>query len=41
VALAAAVPSICQDAPGFDRAAFHSTFNQSVVGFFSRELKNR
>lgn len=38
-ALAAAVPVICHDTPGFDRAAFHRSFNQSVVDFFSRELK--
>jgi predicted dienelactone hydrolase len=40
-ALAAEAPGICQDAPGFDRAAFHHEFNQSVVGFFSKELKER
>jgi len=39
-ALAAAVPPICDDAPGFDRAAFHRTFNQSVVEFFNKELNN-
>jgi predicted dienelactone hydrolase len=40
-ALAGAVPAICHDAPGFDRASFHQTFDQSVVAFFSRELKSR
>ncbi len=40
-ALAAAVPDICQDAPGFDRVAFHHDFNQSVVKFFNEELKDR
>lgn len=40
-ALAAAVPQICHDTPDFDRVAFHQTFNQSVVAFFSRELKSR
>jgi predicted dienelactone hydrolase len=39
-ALAAAVPEICQDAPGFDRTAFHHKFDQSVVAFFSKELKS-
>jgi predicted dienelactone hydrolase len=37
-ALASAVPSICQDAPGFDRVAFHDSFNQSVVAFFKTKL---
>jgi hypothetical protein len=40
-ALAAAVPDICQDASGLDRAAFHHNFNQSVVGFFNKELTDR
>jgi predicted dienelactone hydrolase len=39
-ALAAAVRAICHDAAGFDRTAFHQNFNQSVVAFFSRELKS-
>jgi predicted dienelactone hydrolase len=40
-ALAAAVPYICHDTPGFDRTVFHQSFNQSIVAFFSRELKSR
>ena len=36
--LASAVPSICRDAPGFDRAAFHRSFNAEVVAFFRRHL---
>ena len=39
VALAAAAPSICVDAPGFDRSGFHRDFNQSLVHFFARELQ--
>lgn len=39
-ALASVVPEICHDAPNFDRVAFHQTFNQSIVAFFSRELKS-
>ena len=37
-ALAKAVPSICHDAPGFDRRAFHASFNKSVVAFFQKTL---
>jgi predicted dienelactone hydrolase len=40
-ALAAAAPLICTDAPGFDRSAFHSEFNQRVAHFFARELVGR
>lgn len=40
-ALAAAAPVICTDAPGFDRTAFHSEFNQRVAHFFARELAGR
>src|SRR5690606_11609196 len=32
-------PVICQDPPGFDRAAFHRTFGDEIVRFFSRELR--
>ena len=28
----------CDDAPGFDRAAFHTQFNTSVVAFFRQHL---
>lgn len=37
-ALARAAPDICQDAPSFDRVAFHQTFNTQVVGFLKRHL---
>jgi predicted dienelactone hydrolase len=40
-ALAANAPQICSDAGGFDRAAFHRKFNQSVVDFFSTNLRER
>jgi predicted dienelactone hydrolase len=36
--LAAAVPRICTDPPGFDRVAFHRDFNASVIGFFRDHL---
>jgi predicted dienelactone hydrolase len=31
-------PGICQDAPDFDREAFHRTFNIAVVAFFKMQL---
>ena len=31
-------PQICTDSAGFDRAAFHRTFNAAVVEFFTRNL---
>jgi predicted dienelactone hydrolase len=34
-------PMICHDAEGFDRAAFHATFNASVVAFFKARLPER
>lgn len=37
--LAAQVPTICHSAPGFDRAAFHATFNAAIVAFFKRTLR--
>jgi predicted dienelactone hydrolase len=40
-ALAAAAAQICEDPPGFDRAAFHRAFNQSVVDFFTTRLRDR
>jgi predicted dienelactone hydrolase len=40
-ALAAAAAQICQDPAGFDRAAFHRAFNQSVVDFFTTRLRER
>ena len=36
--LASAIPRICLDAPGFDRVAFHTSFNAEVVAFFRRHL---
>lgn len=36
-----AVPSICIDGAGFDRASFHKQFNQEVVAFFSQTLVGR
>ena len=40
-ALAEAAAQICQDPAGFDRAAFHRAFNQSVVDFFTTRLRDR
>jgi predicted dienelactone hydrolase len=37
-ALAQAVPMICKSAPGFDRAAFHASFDRAVVAFFEANL---
>jgi predicted dienelactone hydrolase len=37
-ALLASAPEICRDGPGFDRGAFHLTFNAEVVAFFQRHL---
>lgn len=34
-------PLICEDAKGFDRAAFHRDFNDSVVAFYKRQLATR
>lgn len=31
-------PQICQDGEGFDRAAFHRSFNQAVTAFFRQHL---
>lgn len=39
VALTAIAPVICKNEPGFDRVAFHQTFNTSVVEFFGKNLK--
>jgi len=36
---AAAVPALCRDADGFDRAAFHERFNAAVVAFFKTHLR--
>jgi predicted dienelactone hydrolase len=40
-AVAKAVPEICTDAPGFDRAAFPKRFNAAVLVFFREHLVNR
>lgn len=37
-ALASLAPAICASAPGFDRVAFHTSFNAAVVGFFRKTL---
>jgi predicted dienelactone hydrolase len=34
-------PVICQDAKGFDRAAFHRDFNDAVVAFFQQQFAVR
>jgi predicted dienelactone hydrolase len=36
--MAKRAPVICQDAPDFDRQAFHRAFNVAVVDFFKRQL---
>lgn len=33
-----AIPAICTDKPGFDRAAFHAEFNAALLGFFRARL---
>jgi predicted dienelactone hydrolase len=38
-ALTHVAPMICQEHGGFNRAAFHRTFNRDVVRFFSRNLR--
>jgi predicted dienelactone hydrolase len=37
-ALASIAPAICTSAVGFDRAAFHASFNAAVVSFLSKTL---
>ncbi len=39
-ALASIAPAICTSAVGFDRAAFHASFNAAVVGFLNKTLKD-
>jgi hypothetical protein len=34
-------PTICKDANGFDREAFHRDFNRSVVAFYRDRLAAR
>jgi predicted dienelactone hydrolase len=36
--LAANLPRLCTDPPGFDRTAFHRDFDASIVGFFHEQL---
>lgn len=38
-ALASLAPAICAGAVGFDRAAFHTSFNAALTNFFSETLK--
>jgi predicted dienelactone hydrolase len=38
IPLAQVAPMICEEHGGFDRAAFHRTFDRDVVRFFSRTL---
>jgi predicted dienelactone hydrolase len=38
-ALASMVPAICTSAAGFDRAAFHASFNAAVVNFLVKALR--
>ncbi|MHA4836022.1 alpha/beta hydrolase family protein [Sphingopyxis sp. MSC1_008] len=33
-----AIPAICTDKPGFDRAAFHSELNAALIAFFRAKL---
>lgn len=37
--LAEAAPILCTDPAGFDRKAFHDTFNDAVVSFFRKHLE--
>ena len=37
-ALVEAMPAICRDAAGFDRVAFHQTFNAQVLAFFQQHI---
>ncbi|MEZ2293736.1 alpha/beta hydrolase family protein [Variovorax sp. RCC_210] len=37
-AMAKDLPEICNDAPGFDRVAFHDTLNAEMAAFFRRHL---
>lgn len=34
-----AVPALCEDSPGFDRASFHNRFNAEVIRFFRAQLQ--
>ena len=37
--MAAQIPYLCKDAPGFDRVAFHTQFNAEALAFFRAQLK--
>lgn len=37
-ALSRVAPTICQSAPGFDRTAFHQSFDRAIVAFFKANL---
>jgi hypothetical protein len=37
--LTRAVPGICVDPPGFDRAAFHRDFNRTIIAFLRQSLR--
>jgi predicted dienelactone hydrolase len=36
--MAAQIPYLCKDAPGFDRVAFHTQFNAEALAFFRAQL---
>jgi len=36
--MAKELPQLCSSAPGFDRAAFHHTFNAAITAFFTANL---
>jgi predicted dienelactone hydrolase len=36
--MAAQIPYLCKDAPGFDRVAFHTQFNADALAFFRDQL---
>lgn len=36
--MAAQIPYLCKDAPGFDRVAFHTQFNADALAFFRAQL---
>jgi predicted dienelactone hydrolase len=37
---ASIAPAICKSNPGFDRVAFHQTFNSAVIDFFGKHLQH-
>jgi predicted dienelactone hydrolase len=40
-AMAKAASELCEDAPGFNRAAFHRQFNADVLAFFQAPLRDK